>query len=471
MKKWLFLFTMLICLFCLSLTANAKFYECIALADVDFCRHAYFVDDYLIMLERDGLVYTVDVSDLFTTEVFTVYFENPNPLDLGSGSGTYGAIDGQYIYTGRSTGSVIDVSDPLALNVVGTFDNSNLGVNCIIYDHPITMEKYLVTISLTTGKGIIEVWSLADPIAPALVGTATVDNEGWGIAANYDGTTCTLYISAGWTVPTLYTFNFNDPTNLGTPTNEQTLNDLPYELRTVDGYLVCSYDSEMHLFDLTDPLNPVDIQAIGIWSGRACAQDGLTLITMGDVHRVDIENGEIIKTQEWNTNGAFTGDGFPWDTHVEEVGDRTRVVMPGNWETALLRDAPAPALMANSSSISIATGGTVDFALDASIDNANRTYLILGTTRGTDPGYGLPGGNVTLPLNWDHFTDFILEFVNTPIFVDFMGDLNSEGQATALLDTLGPIPNSTSGTIMHFAYCLNNPFDFVSNTVEIWLVD
>ena len=100
------------------------------------------------------------------------------------------------------------------------------------------------------------------------------------------------------------------------------------------------------------------------------------------------------------------------------------------------------------------------------MENAHRNYLMLGSISGTVPGTPLPGGTAILPLNWDPFTNMVLGYLNTPIFDNFLAMLDSEGTGWALFDTLGPI-TIPSGFILHFAYALNNPWDFASNAVDI----
>ena len=126
-------------------------------------------------------------------------------------------------------------------------------------------------------------------------------------------------------------------------------------------------------------------------------------------------------------------------------------------------------LMATPTTISANAGGTVNFTLDAEAGKANRIYLLLGSISGTNPGTPLPGGSVTLPLNWDIFTNIVVDLINTPIFSNFMGKLNGTGSANAIFDTLAPI-SGTAGLTMHFAFALNNPWDFVSNPVGIEIV-
>ena len=90
-------------------------------------------------------------------------------------------------------------------------------------------------------------------------------------------------------------------------------------------------------------------------------------------------------------------------------------------------------------------GGTVDFTLWADRTNGNRNYFLLGSVSGTAPGTPLPGGSATLPLNWDLFTMLVFQLANTPVFANFQGTLDTEGNATATMDTLGPLPPGLVG--------------------------
>jgi hypothetical protein len=125
-------------------------------------------------------------------------------------------------------------------------------------------------------------------------------------------------------------------------------------------------------------------------------------------------------------------------------------------------------LFANANVIPENTGASILLDLDAGAANANRNYLILGTVSGTQPGFPLPGGTVTLPLNWDPFTDTVIAHLNSPVFSNFLNKLNAGGKGHAYLNA-PPIPG-WAGSLMQFTYCLNNPFDFVSNASAIEVV-
>lgn len=122
------------------------------------------------------------------------------------------------------------------------------------------------------------------------------------------------------------------------------------------------------------------------------------------------------------------------------------------------------------SALSTLEGGEVNLYLNAGASNANRNYFILGSLSGTQPGIGLPGG-LTLPLNWDPFTVLIFQMANTPFFADFQGALDASGAGAAQFNSYGPLPRELEGLTFYFAYTLYNPFDFVSNSVEINILE
>lgn len=119
--------------------------------------------------------------------------------------------------------------------------------------------------------------------------------------------------------------------------------------------------------------------------------------------------------------------------------------------------------------LSESAGGVVNFMLTAGEVNANRNYLLLGSTSGTEPGILLPGGSTTLPVNWDWFSSFELALLNTVFFNNFLGTLDAKGMANAQL-YLPPLPSGSAGLAMYYAYCCDKPFDFASNPVVIEVV-
>ncbi|MHC4946460.1 MAG: choice-of-anchor Q domain-containing protein, partial [Planctomycetota bacterium] len=126
-------------------------------------------------------------------------------------------------------------------------------------------------------------------------------------------------------------------------------------------------------------------------------------------------------------------------------------------------------LAADLYTISCAAGGSIRFDINGSAGNAGRNCLLLGSATGTTPGIALPGGFATLPVTWDPFTDVVLLLVNSVLFTDFLGALDPSGSAAAQLNA-PPLDPAYAGMTLYFAFCLNSPFDFVSNPVAVKLI-
>ncbi len=99
--------------------------------------------------------------------------------------------------------------------------------------------------------------------------------------------------------------------------------------------------------------------------------------------------------------------------------------------------------------IPINAGGTQNLTVNASKAHANRLYWIFGSITGTTPGVNLLG--VHIPLNPDLYTDIALGSVNTTVWTNFRGTLDSNGLAAASFNVpanLAIPPNLT----IHHAY-------------------
>lgn len=127
-------------------------------------------------------------------------------------------------------------------------------------------------------------------------------------------------------------------------------------------------------------------------------------------------------------------------------------------------------LEADSSEFSASIGGSVNFTFEAGMDHAFRNYFLLGCASGSSPGTPLPGGLVILPINWDPMTDTVIELINTPYCWNFFNLLDVNGTSIAQMNTMGPVPASLVGTTLCFAFCLGEPFDYVSNPVQIAII-
>ena len=119
--------------------------------------------------------------------------------------------------------------------------------------------------------------------------------------------------------------------------------------------------------------------------------------------------------------------------------------------------------------ISAATGGSSVLQLDAGAANANRNYIILGSYTGVYPPIPLPGGKAKIYLCWDLFTMMVIDYINTPMFTNFLGQSDGLGQTTATLN-LPPLDPALAGLRMYFACAMNVPWDFASNSVIVDIV-
>jgi hypothetical protein len=203
---------------------------------------------------------------------------------------------------------------------------------------------------------------------------------------------------------------------------------------------------------------------------------GSTPVTV-HVYNTDavIENlTDPVELKHWVGNGDLTLTAFtefivdetPPDIIYFGAGGSVYYTLIYTYEHALTSDI---------STLSAATGGRANFTLDAGTPHANRNYFILGSVSGTEPGTSLPGGSVTLPLNWDVFTDQVIYLANSPSLLNFHGVLDVYGKGSAKLSTFGPLAPSYVGVELNFAYLLYYPvvyypYDFVSNPVTIGIV-
>lgn len=142
------------------------------------------------------------------------------------------------------------------------------------------------------------------------------------------------------------------------------------------------------------------------------------------------------------------------------------------WNGTIYYDTKGDSLSVDSGAISAASGGKVDFHLDAGPSNQYRQYMLFGGMTGTWPGILLPDGTV-LPLNWDAFTWISISLANTAVFPNTLSQLNFIGQSAAAFDTLGPLPSSMVGLTFYFAFALPGKKGmawFASNEVTVFVV-
>ena len=175
---------------------------------------------------------------------------------------------------------------------------------------------------------------------------------------------------------------------------------------------------------------------------------------------VDPENGDFHLTWRSPCINMGTNDGAP----SEDIDGDPRPCM-GTVDIGADEFTGTHALEADVFILSGKAGGTVKFPLYGGTDNGLRNYIIFGSVSGTTPGTPLPGGYATLPINWDIFTNIVIELINTSIFDNFVGSMDGSGSATATLNL--PAVQIMSDMTMSFAYALNKKWDFVSNPINV----
>lgn len=119
-------------------------------------------------------------------------------------------------------------------------------------------------------------------------------------------------------------------------------------------------------------------------------------------------------------------------------------------------------------SISLSTGGTQVLSLAAGAGLGNTAYFVGGSTSGTTPGIPLPP--LVIPLNWDWYTDFTLNYANSPILSNNLGTLSAAGSASITFWLpANTIPPTLAGLVVSHA-ALGLPPTFVSNAVNCVLL-
>lgn len=189
--------------------------------------------------------------------------------------------------------------------------------------------------------------------------------------------------------------------------------------------------------------------------------------------------GNVVQAYDEGANswsGGYPVGGNHWDDYTgsdvdcDGIGDDPYLLAGGSQDDHPLM-LPFNGFISLSHALSAGTGGEIAFLLDAGNTNAHRNYIVLASVTGTSPGTPLPGGMANLPLNMDVFTDIVLGNLSSPVFTGFLGALDGSGEASAVLNTFGPLPPSAVGVKIFFAYALNNLFDYSSNPVIIEVVN
>ena len=114
-----------------------------------------------------------------------------------------------------------------------------------------------------------------------------------------------------------------------------------------------------------------------------------------------------------------------------------------------LRTYPDLGLTADTTTLSLVTGGTQSFAIDAGASHAGELYLFLGSLSGDAPGVAV--GAYNLPLNVDNYLNRTLLEPNTAVHQATFGLLDTAGQAAPKLFIPAGLSPALVGLTAHHA--------------------
>lgn len=165
-------------------------------------------------------------------------------------------------------------------------------------------------------------------------------------------------------------------------------------------------------------------------------------------------------------DGSYTIQLFAGTGQGTDQFDVTIGTGPG---AVLLSPPPAlehtKTLSAGATHLEASTGGAIVFSLSGPVHSQPRTYLLLGSLSGTDPG--LPIGHTLLPLNPDWFLALSFEQRNTQAFIQTLAPLSATGTAQAAFQAPAGALAPIVGQTVSFAYLTFSPVDFASNPVAV----
>jgi glucose/arabinose dehydrogenase len=143
---------------------------------------------------------------------------------------------------------------------------------------------------------------------------------------------------------------------------------------------------------------------------------------------------------------AFGEDGAGEMLIVDYSGGEIFRIVPDG-----VAPAACPPLVSRFSRLSVSSGGTQYLELHAGASNAGSVYFMAGTTSGTFPG--TPAGSLTLPINVDAYTLFLLQNPGALPLLNSIGVLDADGRAEARVRIApGTLDVSFVGTTLHHAY-------------------
>jgi len=132
-------------------------------------------------------------------------------------------------------------------------------------------------------------------------------------------------------------------------------------------------------------------------------------------------------------------------------------------------EATDVALLSDAFTLFPKKAGQLNFTIDFGPAYAGKDYIVLGSATGKTPGFAL--NNTTIPLNWDYYSKMVYQNLNTTIFYNFLGTLDGNGSAAAVLNYPGNGSNMWVGYVFQHAAFTMNPVNVSSNPVPVTFIE
>lgn len=209
-------------------------------------------------------------------------------------------------------------------------------------------------------------------------------------------------------------------------------------------------------------INPVD------WTGSPL---GLSGLVVGATPTAGSAGAVTLGATVDHGNGVYS---IPYTATTTAGLDRLVVVIDDGqgpvtlWPPAEVATAPRALLSSPSSPLSSGNGDDVQLALAGGPGLAARSYVVLFSASGTQPGFGV--GAVTVPLVLDPVVPLSFAFCGSAALPGTCGVLDAAGQAAAqALLAPNDIAPLVGGTLSFAAITLD-PIDFASDAVVVSVV-
>ncbi|MEM7305107.1 MAG: pentapeptide repeat-containing protein [Planctomycetota bacterium] len=130
-----------------------------------------------------------------------------------------------------------------------------------------------------------------------------------------------------------------------------------------------------------------------------------------------------------------------------------------------------PLIGCGTGQLSVTDGGTQGLLLRPGSEFAGQLYFVIGSLSGTSPGFTLEPG-VHLPLNYDTYSLYTIEFPNSALLANTFSVLDEIGEGAAGFVVPQGLSLSLVGLTVHHAYVVfegPSNYAFASNAVEATL--